>query len=347
MLAIVGTVGVPACYGGFETLVENLLDENDEQVLVYCSAHHYSEQLSTYKNARLVYLKLKANGLQSIPYDMLSVIDAIRKGATTVLVLGVSGALILPFVKLFTKVKIVTNIDGLEWRRDKWNKLAKAYLKFAERVAVRCSHAIVSDNQAIADYVQQEYAVESSVIAYGGDHALIRPNQPDDHGYGFSVCRIEPENNVHLILEAHKGSERQLKFVGNWNNSEYGRQLKAAYASEANIELLDPIYDLEALFTLRSQCGYYLHGHSAGGTNPSLVEMMHFGKPTICFDCNYNRATTEDDAKYFGDVQQLKQIIAAPSFPQDLTESAASMMAIAKRRYTWSIVKQQYFDLLK
>ena len=122
MISIIGTVGVPACYGGFETLVENLLDENDthHNLTVYCSSKSYSDQLSTYKNAVLKYIPVNANGAQSIPYDIFSLLHAVYKRSDTILLLGVSGAICLPFIRLFSKARIVTNIDGLEWRRGKW-----------------------------------------------------------------------------------------------------------------------------------------------------------------------------------------------------------------------------------
>lgn len=349
MLAVIGTVGAPACYGGFETLVENLLDSSDPEVLVYCSSKHYEAQAEKYKNARLKYINLSANGVQSIPYDVLSMLDAVRSGANKILVLGVSGAILFPFLRLFTKVQIVTNIDGLEWRRDKWGSLAKRYLKWAESLAVRYSHDVVSDNQSIADYVYSEYKRHSHVIAYGGDHAVVDVsscNSPKQ-SYALGLCRIEPENNVHLILEAFAESKLKLKFVGNWNASFYGQKLKEKYSKYSNITILDPIYDLETLSVLRSDCVLYVHGHSAGGTNPSLVEMMHFGKPIFCFDCSYNRATTEDTALYFGNVKELFGLINQFDISVGEPAVASKMVEIANRRYTWSIVKKQYLDLFE
>ncbi len=345
MIAIIGSVGVPASYGGFETLVENLLDENDPVLLVYCSGKQYKVRHKRYKNAKLRYVNLDANGVQSIPYDVLCIIDALRQGVTAFLVLGVSGAVILPFVRLFSGVKIITNIDGLEWRRDKWSWVAKCYLKFSERLAVKSSHVVVADNEAIADYVKSEYGTSSEVIAYGGDHAVIERLELNISGdYALGLCRIEPENNVHLILAAFEAARFRLKFVGNWDNSIYGRELKAKYNGSGYIELIDPVYDVAVLFKLRSECGYYVHGHSAGGTNPSLVEVMHFAKTILCYDCDYNRATTENKAIYFEDVSDLQLAISRLSLV-DNKSVGADMLEIAQRRYTWGIVKAQYLSL--
>lgn len=343
MLAIIGTVGVPACYGGFETLVENLLDENDpnRNITVYCSSKSYDTKSKYHKNAKLVYLPFKANGAQSILYDISSLVHALFSRPSSVLILGVSGCIFLPFFKLFSKSTIVTNIDGLEWRRDKWGKWVKRFLKFSEKLAVKYSDVVISDNQAIADYVHNEYNVQSTVIAYGGDHAVIDNLSLDDHGYALALCRIEPENNVELILEAFSNSDKPLKFIGNWNNSDFGLTMKARYQTFDNIDILDPIYDLTTLFNIRQKCSFYVHGHSAGGTNPSLVEMMHFGKSILAFDCTYNRASTEGKALFFSSSHNLERLIEKSAS----CDNGDDMKEIAVRRYTWRIVKQQYFDL--
>ncbi|WP_252371300.1 DUF1972 domain-containing protein, partial [Escherichia coli] len=196
-----------------------------------------------------------------------------------VLVLGVSGAVVLPIVKLFSRAKIITNIDGLEWKRDKWRKLARCFLKFSEFLAVKYSDVVITDNQAISDYVLEEYGNTSSVIAYGGDHSLITSavNLPKYSApFYLTICRIEPENNIHIILEAFSQTNHNLKLIGNWHSSIYGKELFEKYSRFSNIELIHPIYELEKLYVLRETCCGYIHGHSAGGTNPSLVEAMHF-----------------------------------------------------------------------
>ena len=340
---IIGTVGVPACYGGFETLVENLLDDNEmeKSITVYCSSKSYYDQPTSYKNAHLKYMPLNANGVQSIPYDILSICYAVYNKADNLLLLGVSGAICLPIVRLFSKAKIVTNIDGLEWRRNKWGAFAKKFLKFSEKIAVKYSDVTVADNQAIADYVRAEYGVESKVIAYGGDHAVNADLTLEDGGYALALCRIEPENNVELILKAFSQTDKKLQFIGNWDNSVFGRRLKKEYSLFSNIEIVDPIYDVSVLFERRKKCSLYIHGHSAGGTNPSLVEMMHFSKSILAYDCDYNRASTENRASFFANEAELIKLIQR----SDIIENGADMLDIANRRYTWNIVKKQYFLL--
>ena len=126
----------------------------------------------------------------------------------------------------------------------------------------------------------------------------------------FSVCRIEPENNVHIVLQAFaKMPSHSLVMVGNWKNSEYGRALQDKYANCTHLYLLDPVYDLAKLKTMRSNASYVFHGHSAGGTNPSLVEAMHFAKPVLAFDCDYNRCSTENKALFFKNSDELKLLM--------------------------------------
>lgn len=343
-VAIVGTVGIPACYGGFESLVENLTKNTPQgvQYTVFCSAQSYEKQLSHHNGAKLVYLPLKANGVQSIFYDIWSLAKCLSIKPDVVLILGVSGCLFLPVFKVFSRCKVITNIDGLEWKRDKWGKWTRRFLKLSEKIAVNFSDVVVTDNKAISDYVFDEYSISSQTIAYGGDHALRKMDvAPPKERYALGLCRIEPENNVAMILESFSRSGKNIKFVGNWSSSEFGRNLKTKYCNYNNIELLDPIYDLDELYKLRKKCSLYLHGHSAGGTNPSLVEMMHFGIPTMAFDCNFNRYSTDNKASYFKTSDDLIKLLSSAS-DKLLEDNGNAMRKIALERYTWNQISTAY-----
>jgi len=316
-IAIIGTVGVPANYGGFETLAEHLIEDlgQDHEITVYCSGKKYAKEnrVPTYKGAKLTYLPLDANGIQSIPYDTLSIIHSLFY-ADVLLILGVAGAWILPFVRWFTNKRIIISIDGIEWKRDKWNLLAKWYLFWAEGLAVKYSHIDISDNEAIQDYTAARYGSLSRIIEYGADHTIKTPMSQETkdkytfshNPYAFKVCRIEPENNVHMILEAFSVTNKMpLVIVGNWDKSQYGISLKIKYSNHPNIHIIDPIYDQQKLDELRSNASLYVHGHSAGGTNPSLVEAMYLGLPIIAYGVSYNRVTTEHKAIYFKTLEDL------------------------------------------
>lgn len=344
-IAIIGTVGVPANYGGFETLVENLLPNDSLKIVVYCSKKSYEKILPQYKGATLCYIPLNANGIQSIPYDIWSIMHAAFTGCTHILALGVSGSFGIWLVKkLFPKIIIITNIDGLEWKREKWGRSTQKLLKFFEKIAVKYSNEVICDNKAIVNYVSNEYSKNSHLIEYGGDvkNTYSVPDEPSE--YALSLCRIEPENNIHLILEAFSKSEIKIIFIGNWENSQYGKNLKANYSSYKNISLMDPVYSEEKLYQLRSNCSFYVHGHSAGGTNPSLVEIMHFGKKIISFDCEYNRETMENIGDYFNSSESLLKIITNKN--EYFKYDAKSFIEISNRRYRWSIIREKYFNLI-
>lgn len=345
-VAVIGTVGIPACYGGFETLVENIVlnSSNNIRYEVFCSSSAYSKKEPSYNNVKLTYIPIKANGIQSVFYDIFSLLLCVIKKPDTVLILGVSGCIFLPFFKLLSRSRVVTNIDGLEWKRDKWSSLARKFLKLSEKLAVKYSDVIITDNQAIGDYVAEEYQVNSKTIAYGGDHVItgdLAGVKKED--YYLTICRIEPENNVDMILKTFERSGKLLKFVGNWNNSVYGRNLKMKYSMIGNIQLLDPIYDLTELFQLRARCAGYVHGHSAGGTNPSLVEAMQFSMPIYAFDCSFNRYTTGDKAFYFKDANDLyESILEGLEKRENLLAMAEEMKKIASQKYTWDIISSSY-----
>lgn len=353
-VAIIGTQGVPAKYGGFESLVENLLGDNcpaDVEYTVFCSGKDMPERLPYYKGAVLKYIPLKANGLQSVPYDIISMCRVL-KGYDVILVLGVSGCLFLPIFNKLNSKKLIINIDGLEHKRDKWNGLVKKILKKSEAMAVKYADIIITDNKAISEYVATEYGRESELIAYGGDHVMR--TLPEGfaektlslyglrHGeYAIAVCRIEPENNCEMVLEAFSRSKRPLIYIGNWNHNSYSKELRHKYSNCHNIQMLDAIYDLDVLYALRSNAGIYVHGHSAGGTNPSLVEAMFFGIPVISFDVVFNRATTEDQAYYFKTADELLGIIDTPDL------DGSFMKEIAEQRYTWKTISKQYTRLYR
>lgn len=354
-IAVLGTVGVPGRYGGFETLTENLVRYHSRighraGLTVWCSSKDNVACPPRFESSDLRYVGLRANGAQSIAYDAISLWQAVRSGNSRILLLGVSGALALPLIRLISRARIFTNIDGIEWKREKWKGLARVVLRTSEWAAVRFSHEVIADNEAIAEHVRDTYGSGCHVIAYGGDHALLRAGEAEapkglPDCYALALCRIEPENNVHLILEAVEGLRVPLVFVGNWDSSAYGRNLKARYSENTHLFLLDPIYEPGALYAVRARASVYLHGHSAGGTNPSLVEMMHFGIPVLAHGCAFNRYSTENKARYFDTPSELADLLGGLE-PDEAARIGADMREIAQRRYTWDHIGKAYFELL-
>ncbi len=350
-IAILGTVGVPACYGGFETLAEQLVRHHKttgrtERLSVACSAPAFDVRPAQFESADLCYLPLRANGAASVPYDILSLLRANWAGADVALMLGVSGAMALPFLAS-GNMRVIAHIDGQEWRRAKWPRPVRKFLKLCERLAVRHADAVIADNQAIADDVWHRYGRRADVLTYGGDQAVNAPdsplprNLPND--YALAVSRIEPENNIEMILRACVTSHTPLVCVGNWDKNRYGRDLRRRYGHHPSLNLMDPIYAPDPLQALRRKARVYLHGHSAGGTNPSLVEMMHVGRPIYAFDCVFNRHTTFNEAGYFSDADDLAQTLRKPP-PRHM---GPRLKTLAQRHYTWSSIGAQYFNLIE
>ena len=355
-IAIIGTVGLPAAYSGFETLVENLVSfhaasDRAGEITVFCSKSRYQTHPPDYLGAKLVYLSLDANGPSSILYDILSMFLAIWRRNDVLLVLGVSGAIALPFVRAISSAKIVTNIDGVEWKREKWRGIAKWILRVSEWFAVKFSHEVVADNEGIVEHVRTTYRSDARKIAYGGDHALsgeaVAYNGPElPKRYALALCRIEPENNVAVIVEAFAGnSPLPLVFIGNWNNSSFGQSVRERFANVPGLHLMDPIYDIATLKHIRQNADLYVHGHSAGGTNPSLVEIMHFGLPILAYDCNFNRYTTQDAAIYFKNADDIVRMINVWDNDNG-NRIGAAMQEIAAEHYVWEKIAGQYFDLI-
>lgn len=356
-IAIIGSVGIPANYGGFETLTENLVEQLSDkyEITVFCSGKSVAkkDRKTSHKGARLLYLPFKANGISSILYDYISIIRALFF-ADTLLILGVSGCTILPLVRLFTRKKIIVNIDGLEWRRKKWNEWAKWFLRYSESCAVRYSHADVADNKVIQRYTAMYYGSVSHVIAYGGPKELDKSKRPDLNAkypfttekYYVKVARIEPENNIDLVLEAFSELDAKLVLVGNWNHSEYASELRKKYQGFENLLLLDPIYKKDEINFIRRNALAYIHGHEAGGTNPSLVEAMCMKLPVIAFDVSFNHETTQHEALYFKDKEMLKLLVKHAS--QDVMDlNARCMRNTALKMYDWEKIAAQYQNLFE
>ena len=352
-MGVIGTVGVPAKYGGFETLAHQLVLNlgHHFDFTVYSSGKAYpkEERVNEWEGAKVVYLPLKANGFQSIFYDIISMIHAILY-CDVLLVLGVSGCTFLPILKLFSQKKVIVNVDGLEWRRAKWSGWAQRFLMFSEKIAVRFADEIITDNAAIQKYVVDKYDISPRLIEYGADHVAPVELQPEHlekypflkGEYAFKVCRIEPENNIQLVLEAFARYDKMpLVIVGNWDHNYFGREIRKLYRQYDNLHLLDPIYDQAELNILRSNCSLYVHGHSAGGTNPSLVEAMYLQLPILAFDVIYNRITTQQRCLYFKSAEDI--ITTLERLPAiDLDQMAYGLKWIANHKYTWNRIANCY-----
>ena len=202
----------------------------------------------------------------------------------------------------------------------------------------------------IQEYVTETYHKPSRLIAYGGDHVLrkvseerqthiLREFMLHKQNYALSICRIEPENNCHVTLKAFAENGKPLIFIGNWNSSLYGKELRKRYGHMRNIIMMDSVYDMDSLYTLRKNCSIYIHGHSAGGTNPSLVEAMFFGCPILAYDVQYNRETTFNAAYYYKSATELNALCQAEHL------DGSRMLTPAHSHYSWETITRRYENL--
>ena len=355
-IAIIGTNGLPGRYGGWDQLLNHLTAELNEtySISVYTSSYDAVDGIREYNGATLPIIPLRANGFQSVPYDIISMIHAILKRHDILLVLGTSGCIFFPVLKAFN-IKVILNPDGAEWRRSKWNWSIKKFLEFSEYLGIKFASSVVADNAVIEKYIKDNYKKKSHLIEYGGDNVkYIKMDVTTELKYGiktgeyaFKVCRIVPENNIDLILESFSRNNFKLILIGNWNFSDYGVSVRKKYNKFSNLILLDPIYDQKTLDELRGNCMVYVHGHSVGGTNPSLVEAMTLSLCCLVYDVDYNRETTESSAIYFNSVESLTEKLNFIILDKiKAKEVGLAMSGIAKRRYKWKNIVDKYEEVI-
>lgn len=353
-VAIIGIVGLPASYGGFETMVNYLTQYQGTEYnfTVYCQKTPKHDQLETYNNSRLVYLPFNANGSQSIIYDIYSILISWFK-FDTLLILGTPGSIIIPLLKIFKKPNVIINFGGLEWKRDKWPRLAKEYLKLTEKIAMHSATTVVADNQHFCNYIKTEYKKDSVLIEYGSNHTKkIAPTTELISKYPFlvseydvSLSRAQADNNLHVVLEAYKNiPSRNIVLISNFNKFDYGKKIKERYRKYSNLILLDAIYNLTELDTIRSNAQVYIHSHSLCGTAPSLVEAMNLELPVIAYDTETNRFSTEEKALYFKNEKDLEEILRNLTL-EKTHQTKTDMFLISNKRYKWEIISKKYASL--
>lgn len=353
-IAIVGTNGIPPKYGGFETLADNLTKHLNEKFdfTVYCSKKQKTG-LKRYNNSRLITLPLRANGWQSLIYDSITLFHAAVK-SDVILYLGPAAGFMLPLIKLFRKT-IIVNHGGLnEWEREKYSFTQKKYAYYSHKISANFATINVADNTPLVLSLKKSFKIDAVKIEYGGDHIQIIPIEKHhidifpflENSYDLSVSRAQPDNNLHLLLEAYvEYPKRNLVIVSNWDVSEYGEKLRENYMNKyPNIFIVDAVYDQEYLNVIRSNTSLYIHSHSQCGTAPSLVEAMNYNIPIISFDVPTNRATTFDSTLYFKDKDSLLDIISNLT-NDSLNKIKADLFRIAKENYTWRIISKKYSKL--
>jgi glycosyltransferase involved in cell wall biosynthesis len=350
-IAFIGSVGVPNNYGGFEMFLEACgpeLTKSFDDVFITCDRSRYEQRSRLWNGVKRVFIPVRANGAMSVLHDLLAFL-AVFWRVRAIVVLGVSGGLFFPLFRILCSIfrkKLLVNVDGVEWRRAKFSRSRRYFLLISDRLAQACAHRLIVDNDALRPFLIKTRRASASLIAYPGDHVRRVERRPENAGPTKSarcltICRIEPENNCHMLIEGFmRAGYGEYVFVGNWNASEYGRSLRAKYAHVKGLEMRDPVYDKKVLAELRENCTLYLHGHSVGGTNPSLVEMLFYDCAVAAFACDFNKYTAGDAIEYFAGEDQLAGRIRQ-------SESVAqSNRDEVRQQYTKERICGAYADLI-
>ncbi|MCC5916680.1 MAG: DUF1972 domain-containing protein [Cryomorphaceae bacterium] len=314
-IAILGTRGIPNQYGGFEELAEHLaehLSQDGHLVTVY-QTHNHSYHQKEYKGATLISRfnpEVFLGTFGQFFYDLFCLLHARRQNFDICLHLGYTSNTL--WYWLWPKgAKHISNMDGLEWKRSKYAPLVQRFLGWAEKIAATKSDHCIADHPVIAEYVNKTYGVQPTIIGYGATHIEPSKQLPSKlsgvKSFDLLMARMEPENHVHTILEAHaNGGIRPLVICGNTRNS-YSRQLLKKYPPSEMRIWLGGVYDKSVAARLRRDCSLYFHGHSVGGTNPSLIQAMASGCAIVAHENPFNRTVIGENALgYFADKNDLE-----------------------------------------
>ena len=358
-LAILGTRGIPANYGGFETFAEELstrlvLRGND--VTVYCRSHHVDAASREYKGVQLRVLPtIKHKYLDTVVHTGVSAIDAVFRRFDAVLICNAANS---PFIPLLTWTGTPTavNVDGLERKRKKWNAAGRAYYRLGERASVWFASEVVTDAAVIRDYYLTEYGKASTMIAYGAnverrtDAGAVEDFGVEPERYFLYVSRLEPENNAAMVIEAFQRvtTDLNLVIVGDAPYADsYKRHLKELAADDPRIIFTGFVFG-EGYKKLQQNAFCYVHATEVGGTHPALIEAMGFGNAVLAYSTPENREVVGDAAVLFDGPDELAREMEAMANDRDRV--AAFRQRATKRvreNYSWEAVADQYEELFR
>lgn len=360
-IAMIGTRGVPARYGGFETAVEEIgrrLVERGHRLTVFCRHVDGTERLRSYLGMDLVYLpKVRHKALETLSHTGASVVhEVIRDRADVALLFNAANAVFLPMLRA-GRVPVATHVDGLEWRRAKWGPTGRRYYRLAESLAVRWSDALIADAAGIADYYRVEFGATTHEIAYGapilGDIGSEKLGELglEPRGFHLVVARFEPENHVELIVRGYSQSSASLPLVVVGSApyaGEYTKSIESLAAADPRLRLVGGVWDQQLLDQMYTNAVSYIHGHSVGGTNPSLLRAMGAGAPTVAYDVSFNSAVLGENGRLFRSAGELARLIQdVEADPSENESIGRRLQARASQTYTWDSVTEAYDALCR
>jgi glycosyltransferase involved in cell wall biosynthesis len=354
-IGILGTRGIPNYHGGFEQFAEFFsiyLAKNNHEVYVYNSSKH-PFQKTLFKGVNIIHCydpEDRIGTLGQFFYDFNCIVDSRKRNFDILLQLGYTSSTI--WYKLLPKKPIViTNMDGLEWKRSKYSKKVQRFLKYAERLGVKSSDFLVADSIGIQSYLKDTYAVDSKYIAYGAE-LFSSPNPKSlleydlkPYEYNMLIARLEPENNIETILDGVVLSNNKTPFlvVGKHDVNTFGKYLKNKYKDFENIRFIGGIYNINILNNLRYYSNLYFHGHSVGGTNPSLLEAMSSKAFIIANDNHFNKSILKNNAFYFKTVNEVQEYLDNLSKTEHL-DMVENCFNDIEKHFSWDIINKAYLN---
>lgn len=316
-VAIIGSHGLFANYGGWDQLVNNLALKKSENIeyLIFNSADT-KKVVESPRGVKVIHLKLKASGFEGLFYDFWSIILCFWK-VDTILLLGTQGIPLIRFLLFFRKVRIVANVGGIEWERPKFNLLAKLYLKHCFALSFKLSKNVILDNPYYNKFSPAKSNADIIVIPYGGEidescevnSAFVKKYPFIEQAYFLSVSRSLRDNQLDELCESFLGSKDYLVLISNFSKSAYGLDVLERYRTETNIILINGLYNKPELDLIRRKCRGYIHTHTLCGTAPSLVEMIIARRPIISIDRPQNRYTLNNQAFFFTAFSEIQALL--------------------------------------
>jgi len=357
-IAIIGTRGIPNNYGGFEQFAEYLsvgLVELGHSVTVY-NSHKHTYQKSVWNEVSIIHCidpEYKYGTIGQFIYDYNCIKDTRKRKYDIILQLGYTSSSVWGWLLPYKKSIVTTNMDGLEWKRTKFSKPVQLFLKFAENLGVKYSDYLISDSIGIQKYIKEKYNKNSVYIPYGS-HLFINPEEKilDTYkvkafNYNMLIARLEPENSIEIILDGVVLSKTQAPFlvIGN-HDTKFGGYLKDKFRSNKGIRFLGGIYDIKVLNNLRYFSNIYFHGHTVGGTNPSLLEAMG-SNALICANENvFNKSILGEEAYYFSNKKDVEFCLKSIKKDENFELLAVNSKKI-KNTFSWDVIVEQYLEHFK
>ena len=374
---IIGARGYHENYGGWETFVTNLVDNyNDSNTLFYISkiTTNNEEVININDNIKVFPIKVKNyNGINMFKYAIKSLnqtIEYIEKNKINNAYIYILGLKLLNYLGLKKNklhklgATIIVNPDGLEWMRSKWNKIAKKFFLLSEKWMLKNSDIIVCDSLGIKDYIDKRYPKvkdRTTYIAYGSnsfnftninESDILKKYNLKKDNYCLMVGRCVPENNYELVIKEFMKSiiDKELVIISNLDSSNYYNELvnNTNCLSDKRIKFINGVYDSTSLAVIRKNAYLYIHGHSVGGTNPSLIEALSLTNLNILYDVSFNKYAGSNSCLYFKQEGDLTKLLNDTKYLDSIKEEKGALAKeIVKNNFTWKIIVDKYKEIFK